>query len=143
MSYLDTWPTGHADTEKSGKDLLPKWIKSEVDNSMIVFAEDFAKYLSVNSDGKNPLTTNQLRKFFSAVKLLQQQGYNKSEFIMLKPKLAYAAGRAQKTKMKDFQEVMTIAIDIVDKSEDKQKAFKNFISFFEAIVAYHKVYSKD
>lgn len=72
-------------------------------------------------------------------------GYDETDFQMLKPKLAYAVGRAEKSskkdkrcKIRDFYEVMVDAIDKVEKSQDKDKAFKNFISIFEAIVAYHK-----
>ena len=69
------------------------------------------------------------------------KGYIESEFVMLKPKLAYAVGRAKKnSKIKDFYDVMSDAIDKVTQSSDKKKAFKNFISVFEAIVAYHKKY---
>ena len=78
-------------------------------------------------------------------------GYDETDFQMLKPKLAYAVGRAEKEKsseknkhfkIRDFYEVMVDAIDKVEKSEDKDKAFKNFISIFEAIVAYHKAAEK-
>jgi CRISPR type III-A-associated protein Csm2 len=64
---------------------------------------------------------------------------------MLKPKLAYAVGRAKQNgrkgkyqKIEDFYSVMADAIDKVEASTDKPKAFKNFITAFEAIVAYHK-----
>jgi len=81
------------------------------------------------------LTTNQLRKFFGEVKRQQMKGYNETDFVLLKPKLAYAVGRAKgKSKITDFYEIMSIAIDEV-KSEAH---FKNFIKIFEAIVAYHK-----
>jgi len=81
------------------------------------------------------LTTNQLRKFFGEVKRQQMNGYNKTDFVLLKPKLAYAVGRTKGTsKIKDFYEVLCIAIDTVE----KQEHFKNFIKIFEAIVAYHK-----
>jgi CRISPR type III-A-associated protein Csm2 len=49
--------------------------------------------------------------------------------------LAYAVGRTKgKSKIKDFYEVMCVAIDSVTQEEH----FKNFIKIFEAIVAYHK-----
>ena len=68
------------------------------------------------------------------------QGYDPTKFILLKPKLAYAVGRAvsrgdSKFKIVDFYRVLTSAIDEVK----DQKSFNNFINIFEAIVAYHKV----
>jgi CRISPR type III-A-associated protein Csm2 len=48
-------------------------------------------------------------------------------------------GRKNKhQKIEDFYMVMADAIDKVENASDKQKAFKNFITAFEAIVAYHK-----
>ena len=71
---------------------------------------------------------------------------------MLKPKLAYAVGRAKKNvraknyNIARFEEVISKAIDTVlnNKTERaRQIAFKNFVDFFEAIVAYHKKYVKE
>ena len=81
------------------------------------------------------LTTNQLRKFFGEVKRQQLQGYNASSFVMLKPKLAYAVGRADKNnKIVDFYKVISKAMDHVK----NEAQFRNFVQVFEAIVAYHK-----
>lgn len=94
-------------------------------------AKEFAKELSEND------LTSQLRKFYGEVKRLQLNGYNKVEFKLLKPKLAYAAGRNQ--KILKFYEVMSDAIDKVD----NQTSFDNFVKMFEAIIAYHKFYKKE
>ena len=101
------------------------------------------------------ITTSQLRKFFSAVKLLQQRGVadSLSELIMLKPKLAYAVGRDKNnTNLKEFYEVMSKVIDHTyinikdykDKNQEKEahNVAHNFIDLFEAIIAYHKFYAK-
>lgn len=165
MSYLDTWKwpicpkvegqeIGTTEKqEKTGKELLPCWIKTGADKAMVKFAEEFAKHLanSQNESNVESLTTSQLRKFFGAIKQLQQQSYNESDFVMLNPKLAYAVGRAKQSnknkilRIGDFKEVISSAIDEVCKCEEKMKptAFRNFIKFFEAIVAYHKVYGKE
>lgn len=149
MSYLKEHPINE------------KWFLEKVTDETIEYAESFAKHLveeekipNTNSLIVLPLTTSQLRKFFAALKSIQMDisvnGFNESEFVMLKPKLAYAVGRVRQKNAKcrerridDFAEVITSAMNIVNNSEKKELAFKNFISFFEAIVAYHKRYGKD
>lgn len=127
-------------------DLIPeKEIKETVSEKTVDYAKRFGSFLgtddySEDNNGRrrlsaSKLTSNQLRKFFGEVKRQQMQGYNKTDFVMLKPKLAYAVGRADKSsKIKDFYLVMS---DAIDKVSD-EKSFRNFISIFEAIVAYHK-----
>lgn len=113
-------------------------ITGKITDATVTFAEEFGKYLGSDEpqqSGDKKLTTNQLRKFFGEVKKQQMRGFDKTDFILLKPKLAYAVGRdLKKTKIKDFYIVMADAIDKVDTEEH----FRNFIKIFEAIVAYHK-----
>ena len=131
-------------------DRIPKEeIQNKVTDVTVQFAEKFGKYLAVDDYDAEPLTTSQLRKFFGEVKRQQMMGYNETEFTMLKPKLAYAVGRAKQNgrknkaqKIEDFFNVITDAIDMVLSSPDRAKAFKNFITAFEAIVAYHKAAEK-
>jgi CRISPR-associated protein Csm2 len=125
-------------------------IQEKVTQESVRFAEEFGKELAKAEYDAEPLTTSQLRKFFGEVKRQQMMTeFNETEFIMLKPKLAYAVGRAKqngrkgkKQKIEDFYWVMADAIDKVMDSADKEKAFKNFITIFEAIVAYHKAAEK-
>lgn len=127
-------------------DLISKQeIQEKVTAVTVQFAKRFGDYLAERDNQGDPLTTSQLRKFFGEVKRQQMTGYDETEFVMLKPKLAYAVGRARQSgkrgnhqKIEDFYFVLADAIDKVENSEDKQKAFKNFITAFEAIVAYHK-----
>ena len=140
------------------------WITKEITEEAIRYAHDFAKHLAKEQDEEDEdedgkvsvsLTTSQLRKFFGAVKSLQIAGVSQSQtdLVMLKPKLAYAEGRVKQNKpgvdsyrISDFLEVMTEAIDLVIKSQcetEMERSFKNFVNFFEAVVAYHKVYGKD
>lgn len=131
-------------------DRIPKEeIQNKVTDVTVQFAENFGKYLAVDDYDSEPLTTSQLRKFFGEVKRQQMMGYNETEFTMLKPKLAYAVGRAKQNgkknkaqKIEDFFVVITDAIEKVLSSPDRPKAFKNFITAFEAIVAYHKAAEK-
>jgi len=136
------------------------WIKNGItDEEPIRWAEEFGIYLARKGDEakyangeikkrktkngekpitRNPLTTSQLRKFFGEVKRLQLLDYKKakSDILLLKPKLAYAVGRAkdEDAKIHDFYEVITDALSYVQ----DQKSFENFINLFEAIVAFHK-----
>lgn len=138
------------------QDLIPQSeITNKVTNATVEFAKRFGNYLGrddshegTDRNGRSKtinepkLTTNQLRKFFGEVKRQQLTGYNETDFVLLKPKLAYAVGRAKdaNAKINDFYFVIANAIDLVksDNQEESEKRFKNFIKIFEAIVAYHK-----
>ncbi len=121
-------------------------IEVKVTKASVDFAERFGNHLGcdkkeMTNNGREKvteakLTTSQLRKFFGEVKRQQMEGYNPTKFILLKPKLAYAVGRAKdpKAKINDFYYVIAQAIDRVN----DENQFKNFIQIFEAIVAYHK-----
>lgn len=116
-------------------------IKEKVTNVSVDFAKEFGEHLgNDDKDGfktvRSKLTTSQIRKFFGEIKRQQLVGFNETDFIMLKPKLAYAVGRTsgQNPKIKDFYIVISDAIDKVK----TPKEFENFIKIFEAIVAYHK-----
>ena len=81
------------------------------------------------------LKTSQIRKVYGAVKKIQMsEEFNRNELIMLKPKLAYAAAR--KAEVEELKDTLTKAINEVD--DDKK--FKNFVDFFEAILAYHRAF---
>ncbi len=166
---MDRW---NVKDPQQGK-VKPEWISDKIDQTTIAFAKEFGTYLAkddsevkLDKEGKsildkhgNPketvygekLTTSQLRRFFGEVKRQQIIGYNESSFVMLRPKLAYAVGRAKKSmkngvkycKIEDFYIIMEDAIMQVCNSNNKEKSFINFISIFEAIVAYHKAEVKE
>lgn len=131
-------------------DLIPtEEIQDKVTDVTVQFAKRFGDYLAEKEENAEPLTTSQLRRFFGEVKRQQMMGYNNTEFVMLKPKLAYAVGRAKQNgrrnrpqKIEDFYWVLADGIDKVERCTNKPKAFKNFITAFEAIVAYHKAAEK-
>lgn len=94
------------------------------------------------------LKTGQIRNFYSAVTRMRTDLANKEDkymeslrrdITMLKPKLAYAAGR-QTAVRATFYPVMKSAIDGVIKSGYREDAFDNFFMLAESIVAYHKFY---
>ena len=96
----------------------------------------------VAKKSKKKVKTTQLRKFFAALKKMEQKNTweeIETEFYLLKPRMAVAVGR--KNLPKDFYKVVVTAmskVDNVDDDELKMKNFDMFVKFFEAIVAYHK-----
>lgn len=95
---------------------------------------EIAKKLGEHLSGR--LSTSQIRSIFSEVK--QMGGYDKHRLNLLRPKMAYTAGRHKKTvrEIVDLQEVLDECIRITTTEEN----FENFRDFFEAILAYHRYY---
>lgn len=62
-----------------------------------------------------------------------------NDLILLKPKIAYAAGR-QKTVRYNFFPFVKGAVDGVVQAEDKEKALANFFALIESVVGYHKFF---
>ena len=81
------------------------------------------------------LTTSQIRNVFGMVKQMEMRGFDPNEFVLLKPKLAYAAARAHTCGARQLKDVLSWAIDEVGNDATK---FVRFVDFFEAILAYHK-----
>lgn len=106
---------------------------------MVEYAERLAK--DIHSD----VSTSQIRNIYGTVKKLEMQNEFDNQayrqLLLLKPKLAYARGRAETKKRPAFEKLeqaLGHAIDAVN-LEDRE-AFKRFCNFFEAILAYHKAY---
>ena len=85
------------------------------------------------------LSTSQIRNIFSEVK--QMHEFDRDRLILLRPKLAYTAGRHGSRRgprlvgpIVDLQEVLDNGIQNVTTAEQ----FQNFKLFFEAILAYHR-----
>ncbi|MHA1267843.1 MAG: type III-A CRISPR-associated protein Csm2 [Candidatus Helarchaeota archaeon] len=93
------------------------------------------------------IKTNQIRNIFSAITKIRNDFQTcggkledsiRRELIMLKPKLAYAAGR--NGEVRPFQELFDSAVDAVIHSQKPEEALQNFFLLAEAVVAYHKFY---
>ena len=109
--------------------------------TLVQKAEDMALLLI-----KDKLKTNQIRNFYSAIMQMRtdyaQHGYSKEleqKLVMLKPKLAYAAGR-QSAVRNNFYPFMKMAIDGVLQSGQKGATLEKFFLLVESVVAYHKFY---
>jgi len=95
------------------------------------------------------IKTNQIRNVFSRITSLRNSYKSKKKYdeeleralILLKPQLAYAAGRNR--DVLDFKNEMNKVIDSVIVSTNKELAIENFFAVIEGFVAYHKFYSKE
>ena len=113
------------------------WIQKGADEEMVEYAEVMGKYMAKPDTG-SPLTNSQIRNVYGEIKRIQMKGYeqNHSSFLLLKPKMAYAAGRQDAVGLKLLQEIFNAAYGYVNTEE----TFKNFCNFMEAVLAYHKAY---
>jgi len=102
------------------------------------------------------LKASQIRKIFTEVRkieaLWEQEGKQESalrRLVMLKPKLAYQEKRQERrgtSPMKPLSTALSAAIDAVANEKDSEKQdtyFRNFVDFFEAVLAYHKFFGGD
>ncbi len=109
-----------------------------------------------NLAGCPKLTASQLRKFFGTIKSIELRffaeevenrrtlGVYGDELMLLVPKIFYAVARAGAKAgdpLMGFRDDMAKLIRKVAE-DDKPETFKHFCDFFEALVAYHKVYNK-
>ena len=115
---------------------------------LVHWAEKIGKELA------GDLTTSQIRNFFGDVRRIEStveearrkmttakefrlpdEAYR--QLMLLKPKLAYQSRRIAGWGVRKLSEVLIPAIDHVGRDAGH---FKNFVNFFEAILAYHKFY---
>jgi CRISPR-associated protein Csm2 len=108
-------------------------------DALVQKAEDLALTLV-----KDKLKTNQIRNFYSGITRMRTDFTQDGDFkkvekslVMLKPKLAYAAGR-QSAVRANFYPFMKSAIDGVLQSSNKIDALDKFFLLVESVVAYHK-----
>lgn len=124
------------------------WISEGLDESAVQFADSFGLYLCDKKSendrfpGRMAMTTSQIRNVFGEIKRIQARGYEKekSNFLLLRPKIAYAEARAlaksNKSRVSDFRKVL----DQAHMAVKNEKQFQNFVDFMEAVLAYHKAY---
>jgi len=100
------------------------------------------------------ITTSQIRNIFGIVRMIEQdtRGLEAKqplppavvrELVMLRPKLAYQYGRIrlkEHDKKRAMGVMTTILSDAISLVGDSQGNFRNFVDFFEAILAYHRYF---
>lgn len=112
----------------------------DIDKRKLFNEEDGFAFI-VAKEVNEELNTNQLRKFFGAIRKMEQKNNWNSmepEFYLLKPRMAVGVGRGNVPK--PFFDVIMAAMNKVDVgiNKDNLDNFKVFVEFFEAIVAYNK-----
>ncbi len=98
---------------------------------LVDFARETGEYLAAGSE-RERLSVSQIRNVLDDIQRMRT--YDENRLQMLRPKLAYAAGRHQ-GKVKDLQNIVDTAIKMTNASN-----FKHFKNLIEAIVGYHRYY---
>ncbi|WP_292459990.1 type III-A CRISPR-associated protein Csm2 [Methanothermococcus sp.] len=117
-------------------------LSSENINILIEKAEELSKEIK-------DIPSSKLRDFYDYVVQIEESMDDNSnenwylKLMLLKPKMAYQASKeTDKKKKKPALETLegefTKMLDAIKSDENK---FKNFKTFFEAVVAYHKRYN--
>jgi len=115
-----------------------RWILEGIDKECVDFASEFGSFVH-----KQELSTSQIRNVFGELKRIQMRGFQneKTAFILLKPKMAYAVRRAGKGGLKELMKVFNKAYNLIDtESVAGERHFNNLVYFLEAVLAYHKYY---
>jgi CRISPR-associated protein Csm2 len=118
-------------------DFKTDWIKVGINMECIEYTDKFGKALC------RELTTSQIRNVFGELKRIQMKTFDlaKTSFLLLKPKMAYAAARDNKRGLQQLVKVFNKAHETVDVSGvNGPKHFQNLMDFMESILAYHKAY---
>ncbi|ABX05114.1 MAG TPA: type III-A CRISPR-associated protein Csm2 [Herpetosiphon sp.] len=137
---------------------------SEQEREAIIAGDDVEKLVEAAQKigeklARNRLTTSQIRGIFGTVRRiemdwvmpsLQQQRAEavrraQREFALLQPRLAYQAKRERGGAVQALSDELTPAIKLVlkakaDKPDIFYQRFRNFVDFFEAILAYHRAF---
>lgn len=131
---------------------MPNWVKNGVTTAYdIDLIEDIGKFIADAKEdnrggyrsGFNAVTTSQIRIAYGEITRLKMK-FDDTALMMLRPKLAYAAARANDRAgtYAGLSQIIKFGVNAVAATEQtqKQKAFNNLASVFEAILAYHKAF---
>lgn len=119
-------------------DSAHKWLKENTESILKFKEADNLKEMLDNiqnfvKDKCGSVTTSQLRNIFSKIKAGKQTSQS---LQLIRPKLAYIAARQASS---DARDVVDFFENIVSEVKNDEQA-PHFVSFFEAIVAYHKLH---
>lgn len=116
------------------KQYNPNWINCGADQTINKWAEDSGRFMA-----ENGLTSSKIRNIYGEIKRIQMGGFDKerSSFYLLKPKVAYAYAREDKSKSEGIKLFKKLYDKISDDVNSTEK-YNNFCNLIEAILAYHK-----
>jgi CRISPR-associated protein Csm2 len=143
--------------EEWAQELAPR------DRLRLIIAEDTSEAIRALTETAEKIgealaddvTTSQIRNIFGTVRMIEQEVKTleddkplpirvQRDLQMLRPKLAYQYGRVQgrdddrkKAAMGALTSILSQAIALVGSDV---RRFRNFMDFFEAILAYHRRY---
>lgn len=96
------------------------------------------------------LKTHQLRNIYATIDRMRTIYQRDKDFTqeledrlyLLKPQLAYAAGRQKSVNstLFPFMERLIAGIEGAEKAEDRRIALRNFFALIESVVGYHKYF---
>lgn len=112
-------------------------------NEIVKIAEPIGECLGRGLRYNERLTTSQIRNIFTIAKKMQMKRVEDikwEEFILLKPKIAYMTRKTSANLgAQILGDILIEAVDVAYQGR-KKEYFKNFMDFFEAILAYHVSY---
>ncbi|MGQ9895157.1 MAG: type III-A CRISPR-associated protein Csm2 [Roseiflexus sp.] len=138
--------------ELASSDTLRLIITTDTSESIKALTETAEK---IGKELADDVTTSQIRNIFGTVRMIEQEVKTldddkplpirvQRDLQMLRPKLAYQYGRVQgrdddpkKAAMGALTGILSEAIALVGSDV---RRFRNFMDFFEAILAYHRRY---
>ena len=116
-----------------------EWITTGVNDACMELCEELAKDMV-----DKRVSSSFLRNIFGELRRLEAGNFENhlSEFVMLRPKMAYACGRAieRNPKSKDVLNALLEFYKQMAKEVETTAHFKNLVSVMEAIVAFHKAF---
>ena len=114
-------------------DAKTEWITGSIEKETVEFTKEFGMFLNANG-----LSTSQIRNVFGELKRIQLKGFDKEKtsFMLLRPKMAYADKRNEKQGLRELKKVFD---KLWDKVETKEH-FENLVNFMESTLAYHKAF---
>lgn len=101
-------------------------------------AKEFAPQNQKEKEEK--LSTSQIRNILDDVQRMKREDIENGKYELLRYKIAYVAGKNQKSMaLRELKKILDYAIQNINNDNNR---FENFKNFFEAIVGYHRFYSK-
>jgi len=133
-------------TDKKPSLITPEELNTIIEQgnneALVKHAERLGKVLAFNR-----LTTSQIRGIVGAIRRIErawrspdqaEQRKAQRELALLQPRLAYLAGRERNQgPLNSLKEVLTGALVLIGNDPAR---LRNFVDFFEAILAYHKAF---